>query len=773
MATGNPLTDRQIKKLYQEDYLPQIAPGGEWEQWLCGYVETLESIRERRPDLTSPETQQLLWEDNRISGAGMCSVQLAPAIADEAFRTAVSGILAESLPTEPAARARHLCDIHLRLCKECESHLKRMPWVKIMRAMAAAYPDSVTCVVDLTRLHILSKGLLPGLGSGDLSRDNSPALHLRILERVDAALGNPFGDGDARWAKRSMFAWHLFKTINKQKVDGDGADQEEQRPGQEVPEIRFLPQERRRSGLTAINGYLNTALKLLDYTESGVKLEEAVTFIQEEFPNLQRSSAKGYVGIVRHQLGLLALDGEVLRPSSLGRRCLDSEEIEEVQSLLVPRILKTVNGYDCILVFLKEKGSASKAELMAALRRHYRPWTTDFAPSAQVKWAEALGLIKSEESDISLTDAGRYWAAAVPRDLQPVPMASTPIAPDDATGRDRAYSEPPLSVLLDRIASRPYIFPRELLVRVHAALHAHPRKHFVLLSGLSGTGKTKLAQLYAEACHDIRPGESNDFFRLIAVQPDWTDPTGLLGYINPLNEEPRYEVTECLRFLQHCHEYPGHPHFLCLDEMNLARVEYYFAPFLSAMESCHPIQIHQQPEAVDGVEPQINWPDNLYIMGTVNMDETTHAFSDKVLDRAFTLEFWDVDLDAFTRQFIAARPEEQRGLLSQAFADLKSISDILLPVHLHFGYRTAEEVALFVCCNADCGDLALTDKSSLDHAVFMKVLPKVRGQDTPSLRRCLKELDAFADGHGMPETRRKVGMMLEELVATGTMRFWR
>jgi 5-methylcytosine-specific restriction protein B len=774
VAEHDVLTDQRIQTLYSEEFLSKVELGGEWADWLQEYTKTLDAVAAQRANLSAPDLQQILWEDNGVSGAGMCSVQLAPAIAKDSFRTAVSDALASDLPADLQSREQRLQAVHKRLRDECGKLLTRMPWVKIMRALAAAYPDAVTCVIDHSRLRTLAKGLLPDLQRGDLGLDNLVALHVRILDRIDKALTSPFESDSDGLAKRSMFAWLLFKNVEQQAADTDGVDQEEKRPGQEVPTIRFLPQERRRAGITAITGYLNTALKLLDHAESGVTLDEAVGFIQEEFPQLQQSSAKTYVSVVRHQLGLLALERDVLKPSSLGQRCLDSGETEDIRNLLIPRVLKTVNGYDCILHTLRQKGDTSRVEMLSALRGHYSPWTADFAPNSQLKWAESLGLIETKpEGALSLTDAGRFWAAAVPTDLSPVPIEGTPGDTPGESPKEGGFRAPSVQDLLARIGAYPLVFPRELIVRLHVALHANPRKHFVLLSGLSGTGKTKLAQVYAEVYHAVPSGEANEFFCLIAVQPDWTDPTGLLGYINPLHETTTYEVTACLRFLRHCHEFPNRPHFLCLDEMNLARVEYYFAPFLSAMESGLPVQIHQQPDPVDGVEPRIEWPDNLFVLGTVNMDETTYAFSDKVLDRAFSIEFWDVDLDAFAAKFAAALPGMDTGLFKHTIEDLKRLSEILAPVHLHFGYRTAEEVIRFVAGNAEIEKFGLPVNGALDHAVFMKILPKVRGQDTPRLRTCLQELQTFAVQHQLPETKRKVALMAEELVSTGTTRFWR
>ncbi len=267
------------------------------------------------------------------------------------------------------------------------------------------------------------------------------------------------------------------------------------------------------------------------------------------------------------------------------------------------------------------------------------------------------------------------------------------------------------------------------------------------------------------------PESPNPRLCLISVQPDWTDATGLLGYVNPLGAEASYVRTECLKFLLLTHEHPSVPHFLCLDEMNLARVEYYFAPFLSAMETGGRLVFHHEDEALDDVPPSIPWPSNLYILGTVNMDETTHAFSDKVLDRAFTIEFWDVDLDQYAQRF--ALNSQHAGyppdLLQEIIRTLKEAASILLAVHQHFGYRTAEEVLGFMrACEGNLPRVA-----ALDQAIFMKVLPKIRGQDAEPMRRALGDLGQWAEKRGFAATANKVRGMATELRDTGTTRFWR
>lgn len=212
-----------------------------------------------------------------------------------------------------------------------------------------------------------------------------------------------------------------------------------------------------------------------------------------------------------------------------------------------------------------------------------------------------------------------------------------------------------------------------------SVLCAIKTKPFVLLAGISGTGKSRLVRTLAyqtcpegELRNTHRPGN----YALIMVKPNWHDPTELIGYVSRIGEKPRYVVTEFLRFVVKAWQYPDVPFFLCLDEMNLAPVEQYFADFLSVVETrrmgddgtviSDAILTSQNADspAVFGaaldelglngstelrqrfLDEGITLPPNLVVMGTVNMDETTHSFSRKVLDRAMTFEMNEVDLRA-------------------------------------------------------------------------------------------------------------------------------
>ena len=296
-------------------------------------------------------------------------------------------------------------------------------------------------------------------------------------------------------------------------------------------------------------------------------------------------------------------------------------------------------------------------------------------------------------------------------------------------------------------------FPAELVAQLNAGLWANERRHFAVLTGLSGAGKTLLARTYGRA---IAEGDERHVC-VVPVQPAWYDPSPLLGYVNPLKPD-RYEKTEFLRFLMKAAGDPANPYTAVLDEMNLSRPEQYMAPLLSAMETGGDIPLHGEGKELDGVPARLSYPPNLVLIGTVNMDETTHALSDKALDRAFTLEFWDIDLDDY--------PRWGKRNLGDAEAEaqkvLAELMDALRPERLHFGWRTVDGVL-------DSLEVA----AALDSVIYAKVLPKLRGDDRPELRDTLTKCRDVLSTHGLTRCSDRVGELVKDLDSTGSVRFWR
>jgi hypothetical protein len=285
----------------------------------------------------------------------------------------------------------------------------------------------------------------------------------------------------------------------------------------------------------------------------------------------------------------------------------------------------------------------------------------------------------------------------------------------------------------------------------------------------------------------VEAEEPLDNVRVIAVRPDWTDNRGLLGFHNPITGQ--YVTTEFLELLLRAKQEEDQarsegrqprPFFVILDEMNLARVEHYFSDFLSAIESGQPIELHHDPalEAGEGTETlpiprRLEVPRNVFFTGTVNVDETTYMFSPKVLDRAFTLEFNDVDLASFGANPLES-DDSAGGLRLDRFPDslellekpdtkdwdalgeldenlrrvVVRLNEILVDHGWHFGYRVANEIARFVLLAArQAGEDEEVLWTALDLAILQKVLPKFHGTQQ-ELEPALVEVFAFAVAGG-------------------------
>lgn len=330
-------------------------------------------------------------------------------------------------------------------------------------------------------------------------------------------------------------------------------------------------------------------------------------------------------------------------------------------------------------------------------------------------------------------------------------------------------------------------------------------KPFVILTGLSGSGKTKLAEALAYWL-SATPDQQ---VCMVAVGADWTNNEPLLGYADAINKN-RYcaPASGILQLLDHAQKTPKAPHFLILDEMNLSHVERYFADFLSAMESSKPeLALHGQGTltADDGlvVPARQTLPPNVFIIGTVNVDETTYMFSPKVLDRANVIEFRveeeqmraflgfpfgsvnikDVQGQGahFAEAFVAFSKEKFEYIDIDAVGadyinshslrnDLMDLFKPLAEVGAEFGFRNAREMALFMAIHDTLSGKSWQYSEALDAIVMQKLMPKLHGS-ARKLNGVLDALEKFADGHGLPMTQDKVKRMKKRLKDEGFTSF--
>ena len=351
------------------------------------------------------------------------------------------------------------------------------------------------------------------------------------------------------------------------------------------------------------------------------------------------------------------------------------------------------------------------------------------------------------------------------------------------------------------------IFDVQLIQRFVASLYTKP---FVICSGLSGSGKTKLAQAFVQwIC------ASEKQYKIIPVGADWTNREPLLGYPNGL--DPKSYVTPdsgSLQLILEASKDIHKPYFMILDEMNLSHVERYFADFLSVMESGDSIKLYSgenrysnykdksTPDEKDFIPHEIKWPKNLFIIGTVNIDETTYMFSPKVLDRANVIEFrispadmtnffkkrQNLNMDKFyldenktngglgknmgesflaeaQNKIIITSKSVTQEILTEFFIELQKVGS-------EFGYRSATEIELLITklSNADFTDKErnpLHENSKIDIAIMQKLLPKLHG----SRKKLVNPLETLAGfclsriNNSQPEDQHKNKKIYQQFIS--------
>jgi MoxR-like ATPase len=309
--------------------------------------------------------------------------------------------------------------------------------------------------------------------------------------------------------------------------------------------------------------------------------------------------------------------------------------------------------------------------------------------------------------------------------------------PDDV--EPASYVEPALETIISAIAEQGLVMSAETIRRYHVSLKT---RGFVVLAGVSGTGKTWLAEAYAKAVG----AES----LIVPVAPNWTTNEDLLGYLNPLDQ--LYHDTAFSLFLRRAADdwemaraaaVEARPFHLILDEMNLARVEYYFAKFLSAMEVRARSESGSAPvELAPG--HAVALPPNLRFIGTVNVDETTHGFADKVYDRSQLVEL-EIDHAAILAH-LEGRP--YRDALAEAWLAFRAVAP--------FAFRVLDEIASYV---DQATALGVTWEAALDEQLLQKVLPKLKGTDLRIQPALVRFTDITAER--MPLSHAKATTMLQ------------
>lgn len=696
---------------------------------------------------------QRLWDEENVSATGNGTVKIAPALDDADFKAWFAAQVSQPLPDDGQAAESFLTQFWNELNEKTRALCGRTPRLKNSRALCALYPEHFTTVADVGSLLKLHEEM------GGSTADHPVRAHKAIKAKVDEVLGGA-GEGDrAKFIRQLCLPWYLFERTNR-----DPAATADQEPDAPATVLNPLPAALRRKGLTAMRGGFQTLLGFMEDLSEGVTREEFASLMKQANPDLAEGSIGTAINVVAREFDLCRREGDTYRLSARGINLRQSQDPDELADHLLTRVL----GVDHVLKRL-QAGPARKPDLLGLLQDVHPRWTTDFAPSSLVGWMVSLDLIALDQGkNFSLTERGRRWCEQIGWTPEKLPKSGDEVVEvleKESQGELLLPKFPELTKRLNDLVAGRLRFDEDLVHQLHAGLWAHPVRHFAVLTGISGSGKTQLALNYALALTASAESETA-FVRVIPVQPGWFDPTPLLGYVNPI-QDTSYRSAPFVDLLLRAANDPARPYVAILDEMNLSHPEQYLAPVLSAMETHGWIDLHQIGDGATGIPSRVQYPSNLCILGTLNMDETTHGLSDKVLDRAYTLEFWNIDVDAFPgwKSMELSTPAKER-----ARQVLSALVHCLSPVRLHFGWRTIDDVLRYLSFREILGGV---QGDALDAAVYAKVLPKLRGDSSARFQKALQETLVVLQSNGLVRCEQKVKAMQEDLRSTGSARYWR
>ena len=690
----------------------------EWAPPLTALLRRVEAADEK--ERAEPDFQKDIWTSDAVWDGGWASEEDIISFLDTEFCAWFATETVRALPGTPKERTMALASLLDRVLTKIEESWQHnyRPWVESLRTLAAFFPNDFTAIANPD---ILLKFTRQGLGIEIVGKKPVEASRL-VLDQFEKAFGAPDNSPEGRTERMLLIyafsqAWHHYDEREPRvwmvRAGKHGEDEEY---------------------------VLSHNMAMLGFVEHSAPETDTLA----EYRAKMREDTGGSA----HEIGATA-----------GQVWSFAHDILEGDIIVLPR-----KRDDKRIHWGRVEGDYEHREVegQKGQRRHTRPvrWERKGVDRSRLsQFKNALNAFRTVK-EFEKSEGPRVLAALLGESPQPSGKS------------EESLTIPSLADLwtdLSRDAETEGLrFDRALVEALHLGLWADPQRHFAVLSGLSGTGKTQIALRYAMALTGAE-SDTGGPVEVISVHPGWHDPGPLLGYVNPLTGN--YTRTEFLNFLLDAEKNPDQPHVLILDEMNLSHPEQYFAPVLSAMEIRNgEIPLHRENEEKLGVPTGVAYPSNLVIIGTVNMDETTMGISDKVLDRAFTLEFWDIEPDRWPGWNGCGLGEAEKSKVRTIVTEL---TEALSPARRHFGWRVIKEVVGFLEGRSQDSGIELTAEDALDQVIYAKVLPKLRGSDTGRFRDCLDATLGVVKRHGLTRCAEKVEALKEDLEATGSCSFWR
>ncbi len=781
------LTHTQIRQLYERFDEGRIG-GPTWTDWIRDAVATITWAQGLTDEaLQTPEIQKALWNQGSFAGAGPSeSLNVDPLLTDPYVIEKLMYLRRNAWPSDASRRAEAIQRLYDELLTHFATALPgNAPKARLQRIFALLRPSDHHVGLSpeskrVMRALVLGKKYQPTIAASVLIR-----ARLRDILGTETSLYDHM--------VRSTFLWWLYE--NKATVatgempvaakandapptddappnDATDTAQDSREPTanegapEAIPSLVLWTPERQYGSPGRTKGTVHHLKVILRECVESRRFDDLQAAVHAElgpaFAN--ERTLRGMVAQLR-RFGLVEESDGRYTTTTAGEQLLEPGPPDELIEALVVRVRAVAN----VIKLLQSEPKTDEA---------CRDFVGQFVAGghgidlwvAIMEWGHICGIFETDSRQHrSLTPLGHQWAERLPATMfspKDYHLDGGPENVEEAAARPH----PTLAELWAGYQAdkelREYVFTTRQFRSLFAAWNLASQKRFLIISGLSGTGKTQLMRHAARLICEHMGLDWKRHTLVVPVRPDWRDPTGLLGYFNALHAEPTFQKEAALELVMRAAQNPTLPYFLVLDEMNLARVERYFAPFLSAMETGDHLRLHAEANPINGVPPTVPWPSNLRIGGTVNMDETTYPFSDKVLDRAFTFEFWDVDLRGFLAKKLGDNAEH--NAIRAALLDLQ---ETLTPIRRHFGYRTAKEVVDWIgVCREQ--DPEATLASLIDEAIYSKVLPKLRGTESAELQQTLQQVEKVCETHHLHICKKKIANMITRMKDTGVTSFW-
>lgn len=499
--------DNQLKQAVES-----IKPWERNQQWLKGLQGLLSYVEQSDMEVRKTrEFHQRLWEDNQVSSVGMGTVDISNAIDDTGFREWLAEESLKPLGDSADAKIARFQYLHDEIINRLKEFSSRTPHIKIFRVLAALYPQYFTTITNRHMALVFHRALF-----GKRKMPTTVRRQVEIRGRLDQVLG-ACENKSRELAERMTLAWYLFTDYVQPNNGSDDVEFTDQ-SGKIVP--KPLPAVQRRKGFTSVGGGLGAISNALSFVVDGVTREDLLGYLRAEFSDYRDSSLRTLVNILKNEFYVIQEVDAVISPTDRGQLFLESGDPQE----LIPLFLTKTLGVDHVLRALNKKPHTT-GELISLLKVVNPGWGSDFAPRAMLKWLRDFGLMQVDESGVyNLTESGKAWAKVIHWQPEFLPSVDNTEIDDVSSSESQLDArkldqEPLIKAVIEGAAFVPH-----MVKQLHFGLWAHTQRHFAILAGLSGSGKTLLAQRYARALAAQYTDKPDKNVFIQAVQPGWYDP---------------------------------------------------------------------------------------------------------------------------------------------------------------------------------------------------------------------------------------------------------